>query len=129
MKVALEVIGYQEKSHGIAVDADDNVWICDAHGSTVTKLSPTGKIHMTLGVRGHRGEWNEITGQRLLWQPLMVAFGPNGDVYIGEGHANESPNDTDADDPMNNIGAARVIRLDKNGKFIQQWYGNEVGQG
>ena len=31
--------------------------------------------------------------------------------------------------PTNNIGAARIIHLDKNGKFIQQWYGNSVGQG
>jgi ligand-binding sensor domain-containing protein len=60
---------------------------------------------------------------------VMVAFAPNGDVYIAEGHANESPNDTDSEDPANNIGAARIIRLDKNGKFITQWYGNEVGQG
>ena len=59
----------------------------------------------------------------------MVAFAPNGDVYIAEGHANESPNDTDSDDPANNLGAARIIHLDKNGRFINQWYGNEVGQG
>ena len=52
-----------------------------------------------------------------------------GDVYLGEGHANESPNDSESDDPANNIGAARIIHLDKNGKFINQWYGNEVGQG
>ena len=59
----------------------------------------------------------------------MVAFAPNGDVYIAQGHGNESPNDTDSDDPANNIGAARILRLDKNGTFINQWYGNEVGQG
>src|SRR5437016_14580354 len=59
----------------------------------------------------------------------MIAFGKNGDVYIGEGHANESPNDTDSSDPANNLGAARVIHLDKTGKFINQWYGNSVGQG
>ena len=59
----------------------------------------------------------------------MVAFAPNGDVYIGEGHGNESPNDTDSDDPANNIGASRIIHLDKNGKFKNQWFGNEVGQG
>ena len=59
----------------------------------------------------------------------MVAFAPNGDVYIAEGHANESPNDADSDDAANNVGAARIIHLDKNGKFINQWYGNEVGQG
>jgi len=84
---------------------------------------------MTLGVRRKRGDWDEAKGQRLLWQPLDLAFAPNGDIYIGEGHSNESPNDTDSDDPTNNIGAARVIHLDKNGKFINQWYGNSVGQG
>jgi sugar lactone lactonase YvrE len=129
LQVGEDVIGYQEKAHGMAVDAEDNVWICDANGATVMKLSPDGKLLMTIGVRGHRGDWNEAKGQRLLWQPLMVAFAPNGDFYIGEGHANESPNDTDSDDPTNNLGAARVIHLDKSGKFINQWYGNEVGQG
>jgi hypothetical protein len=59
----------------------------------------------------------------------MIAFGPSGDIYIGEGHANESPNDTDSGDAANTIGAARIIHLDKTGKFINQWYGNSVGQG
>jgi hypothetical protein len=129
LQIGEDVIGYQEKAHGMAVDAEDNVWICDANGATVMKLSPEGKLLMTIGVKGRRGDWDEAKGQRLLWQPLMVAFAPNGDVYIGEGHANESPNDTDSTDPANSIGAARVIHLDKNGRFINQWYGNEVGQG
>lgn len=128
-QVGHDVIGYQDKAHGMAVDAEDNIWITAATGATVMKLSPEGKLLLTIGVSGRRGDWNEATGQRLLWQPVMVAFAPNGDVYIGEGHANESPNDTDSDDPANNIGAARILHLDKNGKFINQWYGNEVGQG
>jgi sugar lactone lactonase YvrE len=124
-----DVITYQYKPHGMAVDAQDNVWICDANGSTVKKLSPEGKVLMTIGVRGRRGDWDEAKGQRLLWQPLDIAFASNGDIYISEGHANESPNDTDSADPTNNIGAARIIHLDKNGKFINQWFGNSVGQG
>jgi hypothetical protein len=128
-QVGHDVIGYQDKAHGMAVDAEDNVWITAANGATVMKLSPEGKLLLTIGVSGRRGDWNEAAGQRLLWQPVMVAFAPNGDVYIGEGHANESPNDTDSDDPANNLGAARIIHLDKNGTFINQWYGNEVGQG
>jgi sugar lactone lactonase YvrE len=129
LQVGEDVIGYQDKAHGMAVDAEDNVWITAANSATVMKLSPDGKLLMTIGEKGRRGDWNEARGQRLLWQPLMVAFGPNGDVFIGEGHANESPNDTDSTDPANNIGAARVIHLDKNGTFINQWYGNQVGQG
>jgi DNA-binding beta-propeller fold protein YncE len=129
LQVGPDVIGYQDKAHGMAVDAEDNVWITAANGATVMKISPDGKLLLTIGQRGRRGDWIEEKNQRLLWQPVMVAFAPNGDVYIAEGHANESPNDTDSDDPANNIGAARIIRLDKNGKFIRQWYGNEVGQG
>jgi len=127
--VGEDVIGHQLKAHGMAIDRDDNVWICDADGATIMKLSPEGKLLMTLGLKGQRGDWNEAKGLRLLWQPLDLAFAPNGDIYIGEGHANESPNDTDSEDPSDNIGAARVIHLDKNGKFINQWYGNSNGQG
>jgi hypothetical protein len=129
LQVGPDVIGYQDKAHGMAVDSEDNVWITAANSATVMKISPDGKLLMTLGERGRRGDWDEAKGQRLLWQPVMIAFAPNGDVYIGEGHANESPNDTDSDDPVNNIGAARIIHLDRNGTFINQWYGNEVGQG
>lgn len=124
-----DVIGHQDKAHGMAIDSDDNIWIADTNGATVMKLSPKGELLMTFGERGRRGDWNEAKGQRLLWQPVMIAFGQNGDVYIAEGHADESPNDTDSGDPANNLGAARVIHLDKSGKFISQWYGNSVGQG
>jgi hypothetical protein len=124
-----DVIGHQLKAHGMAIDAQDNVWIADANGATVQEVSPGGKLLKTIGVRGHRGDWDEAKHQRLLWQPLCIAVAPNGDIYIGEGHANESPNDTDLTDPTNNIGAARVIHLDKNGNFVNQWFGNEVGPG
>ena len=59
----------------------------------------------------------------------MVAFAPNGDVYIGQGHGNESPNDTGSDDLANNIGASRILHLDHNSRFINQWFGNEAGPG
>ena len=129
LQVGNDVLGYQNKAHGMAVDAEDNVWITAAGSATVQKISPEGKLLLTLGQSGRRGDWDEAKGQRLLWEPVMVAFAPNGDVYIGEGHGNESPNDTDSEDPANNIGASRIIHLDKNGKFKNQWFGNEVGQG
>jgi hypothetical protein len=124
-----DVIGHAEKAHGMAIDAEDNVWILDTTRSTAKKISPDGKLLMTIGEGGRRGDWIEEKGQRLLWQPVMIAFGRNGDIYIGEGHANESPNDTDSPDPANQSGASRIIHLDKTGKFINQWYGNNVGQG
>ena len=123
------VITHHAKAHGIAVDAQDNLWITDAAGAVAKKISPDGKVLMTIGVRGHRGDWDEAKGQRLLWEPLMVGFNAKGDIYIAQGHGHESPNDTNGSDATNNSGAARILRLDKNGKFIQQWWGNAVGQG
>ncbi len=123
-----DVIGHQIKAHGLAIDPEDNIWIADETGATVMKLSPEGKLLIAIGVRGERGDWDEAKGQRLLWEPLTFAFGANGDVYIGMGHANESPNDTDRS-ATNKIGAARILHLDKNGKFINQWFGNSPGPG
>ena len=129
LAVGDNVIGHQEKPHGLAVDGDDNVWIVDADAATVMKLSPEGKLLKTFGTKLHRGDWDEAKSQRLLWQPMDVAFAPNGDFYIGEGHSNESPNDVESADPANVIGAARVLHFNKNGDFINQIFGNSVGQG
>ena len=127
--VSPDVLPHLDKAHGMAVDHDDNVWIADQDGAIVRKISPQGKILMTIGTQGRRGDWVEPKGQRLLWQPLAIAFGKGGDLYIGEGHANESPNDTGGDDPLSISGAARVVHLDRNGKFINQWYGDDTGPG
>ena len=129
LEVPESVIGHQDKAHGMAVDKNDNVWITDNGQATVMKLSPDGKLLMTLGIKGQRGDWVEAKNQHLLWQPVMVAFAPNGDLYIAEGHANESPNDVDSPDPANQEGVARILHLTADGKFVGQWFGNEVGQG
>ena len=129
LTVGDDVLGHLDKAHGMTVDADGNLWIAAANSALVLKVSPLGKLLLTIGERGHRGDWVESRGQRLLWQPMDVAIGPNGDIFIPEGHAEESPNDVDSPDPTNNQGAARVIHLDRNGRFINQWYGDHAGQG
>lgn len=127
--VGEDVIGHTGKAHGMAVDSHDNVWVCFNDLSVVKEVSPDGKLLKTIGDNGHRGDWDESKGQHLLWQPVMVAFAPNGDMYIGEGHANESPDDTDSPDPTNKSGAARILHFDQDGKFINEWYGDNMGPG
>ena len=127
--VGQDVTGHFVKAHGQKVDSHDNVWICDEASGIVEEINPEGKLIKTLGTRGHRGDWNEEKGQRLLWEPVNVDFSPNGDMFIFEGHANESPNDVDGPDPTNYVGAARVIHLDKDQNFINQWYGDAGGPG
>ena len=107
--------------HGIHVDRDGNVWVTDARaaspdelkkfpgegnkGSVVVKFSPEGKVLMTLGKPGVRGNPPEA-----LTDPTDVVTDPrNGDVYVAESH-------TDVTDP-NLVG--RISVFDKNGKFLR----------
>jgi len=107
--------------HGIHVDRDGNVWVTDARapsaddvtkfpgeqnkGSVVVKFSPEGKVLMTLGKPGVRG--NPPEG---LTEPTDVVTDPqNGDVYVAESH-------TDVASP-NLVG--RISVFDKNGKFLR----------
>jgi len=129
LSIGDDVLGHLEKAHGMALDAGDNVWICDSNTSVVMKISPEGKLLLTLGTSHHGGDWDESRNQHLIWQPMDIAFAPNGDFFIAEGHANESPNDVDSPDPTNNQGAARILHFDKNAHFVNQWFGNSVGQG
>ena len=107
--------------HGIHVDRDGNVWVTDARaaspeeltkfpgegnkGSAVVKFSPEGKVLMTLGKPGTRGN-----PPAALTDPTDVVTDPgNGDVYVAESH-------TDVTDP--NL-IARISVFDKNGKFLR----------
>jgi len=98
--------------HGIHVDRDGNVWVTDARadpatskGSVVVKFSPDGKVLMTLGKPGVKGNPPEA-----LTEPTDVVTDPgNGDVYVAESH-------TDVTDP-NLIG--RISVFDKGGKFLR----------
>ena len=82
--------------HGIHVDRDGNVWVTDSRtasaadlekfpgeqnkGSVVVKFSPDGKVQMTLGKPGVRGNPPEA-----LTDPTDVVTDPaNGDVYVAE---------------------------------------------
>jgi DNA-binding beta-propeller fold protein YncE len=98
--------------HGIHVDRDGNVWVTDARadqptgkGSVVVKFSPDGKVLMTLGKPGVKGNPPDA-----LTEPTDVVTDPgNGDVYVAESH-------TDVTDP-NLVG--RISVFDKNGKFLR----------
>jgi DNA-binding beta-propeller fold protein YncE len=107
--------------HGIHVDRDGNVWVTDARaptpdemarsrggvhkGSAVFKFSPDGRLLLTLGRPGTKGNPPEA-----LTEPTAVVTDPaNGDVYVAESH-------TDVSDP-NLVG--RISVFDKTGTFLR----------
>jgi sugar lactone lactonase YvrE len=106
--------------HGIYVDADDNVWIADAVGyapvpegvgHTIMKFSPDGELLMRLGKEGVAGD-----GIDEFNKPSDMLVAPDGSIFVADGH----------DAGGNN----RIMKFDKNGKFLKQWgsVGGDHGQ-
>jgi streptogramin lyase len=85
--------------HGLAVDPQGNVWVTDTGHHLVFKFSPEGKLLLALGQSDKPG-----TGENQFDKPTHTAFGSNGDVFVTDGYGN-----------------SRIVRLNADGKFIQEW--------
>ena len=115
-------VGLFAYNHGFTMDGDGNIWVTDVNdqeailgmsaknaagvtmGQEVLKLSPEGKVLMTLGKEGVAG-----TGADGFDRPTSVAVAPNGDVFVSDGHAPNKHN------------AARVVKFSKDGRFLKEW--------
>ena len=98
--------------HGIRVDQDGFLWVTDGRardgkGQQVFKMTPDGKVVMTLGTKGVAGD-----GPDAFNGVCDVAFGRNGDIFVADGHVN-----------------ARVVKFTKDGKFIKSWGSKGTGHG
>ena len=105
------------RSHGLRIDRQGNLWATDVGGHIVVKMTRDGKTLLTIGTKGEAGEWNEATGSHKLNQPNDIAIADNGDIFVAQGH---TPG------PM---GDPRVLKFDKDGKFIKSWGGKGSGPG
>lgn len=118
--------------HGIHVDKDGNVWVTDGQdnlprrrpgqaadaplppapativGHQVHKFSPDGKLLMSLGKPGGN-QPGQPADPASFYQPNDVITYPNGDILVAEGHGNAAPS------------TARLVRFDKNGKFLREF--------
>jgi len=100
--------------HKMSVDKDGNLWLADAAANQVFKLSQDGRILLTLGKKGVAG-----TGLGEFDAPTDVAIAPNGDIFIGDGHTGGGTA----------LGNARIMKFDKNGKFLMTWGRKGTGPG
>ena len=110
--------------HGIAVDKDGNVWIADfagnkagTKGHQVHKFSPTGEKLMSLGVAGKAGnadgEFN---------QPNDVIVGPDGSIYVADGHDGQGMTTNAAiAEGLARGATARVSKFTADGTFVKSW--------
>ncbi|HMF95307.1 MAG TPA: 6-bladed beta-propeller, partial [Vicinamibacterales bacterium] len=99
-------------AHAVRVDKDDNVWAVDEGTNVIQKFSPDGKLLMVLGKRP---------------DPLeQLALMPGGGQYSGANKPYSFHRQTDIGwDAQGNIfvtdgyGDSRVVKYDKNGRFIK----------
>lgn len=99
--------------HGLYVDRQDNVWAIDGFGGPQTPVSPTtgqqvlkfspdGTLLMTLGTAGVPGE-----SATTFNMPSDVLAAPNGDIFVADGHGNNTN--------------ARIVKFSRDGRFIKAW--------
>ncbi|MEX0740867.1 MAG: peptidyl-alpha-hydroxyglycine alpha-amidating lyase family protein [Pseudohongiella sp.] len=116
--------GVMVTPHGIHVDDEGNVWVTDfatnaegTKGQQVHKFSPGGELLLSLGTPGQTGNDSAHFNQ-----PNDVVTGPDGSIYVSDGHSGQgmTSNDAMAEGRANGL-TARVMKFAPDGTFIKQW--------
>jgi sugar lactone lactonase YvrE len=118
--------------HGIHVDRDGNIWVTDGQdnlptrargaaadsplppppakivGHQIYKFSPDGTLLLTLGKPGGN-QPGQPADPASFYQPNDVITNAAGDIFVCEGHSSAAS------------AGARIVKLDKTGKFIKEW--------
>jgi DNA-binding beta-propeller fold protein YncE len=116
--------GLMVTPHGIHVDGSGNVWIADfagnqagTKGHQVHKFSPKGELLLSLGVAGKPGN---ADGQ--FNQPNDVVVGPDGSIYVSDGHDGQGMTTAAAiAEGIKKGSTARISKFTADGKFIKSW--------
>ena len=103
--------------HGFYVDGAGNIWVTDGptgaraeagaaeqKGQQVFKLSPEGRVLMTLGIAG---VWGGPADQDRFNGPSDVLVAPTGEIYVLDGHGEGGNN--------------RVVKFTSDGRFDLSW--------
>jgi hypothetical protein len=121
-------------AQSVRVDAQDNIWVVDRGSSNLIKFGLDGKFMQVLSRKpesvnppgaGRGGAGGEggggrgrggVPGQGIAGdnfnKPTDVAFDAQGNMYISDAYTN-----------------ARVVKLDKTGKYMSTWGSKGSGQG
>ena len=120
--------GLMQTPHGIHVDHEGNVWVTDfaanadgTKGHQVHKFSSSGELLMSLGTAGQAG-----SDVGYFNQPNDVIVGPDGSIYISDGHNGQGMVSNQAmEDGRSGGDTARIMKFTPEGELIKQW--GEIG--
>ena len=116
--------GLMMTPHGIDVDGEGNVWVTDFAGNAegtkghqVHKFSSDGELLMSLGQPGQTGSDGAHFNQ-----PNDVIVGPDGSVYVSDGHNGQGMiSDQAMDEGRARGDTARIMKFNADGTFVKQW--------
>jgi hypothetical protein len=114
-------------AQSVRVDAQDNIWAVDRGSDTVMKFDPTGRFLQVLSRKpesvnpegpvgsGGRGRGG-VPGQGIQGdnfnRPTDIAWDSQGNMFVSDAYTN-----------------ARIVKLDKTGRFIKTWGSKGSGEG
>ncbi len=112
--------------HGIHVDRDGNVWVADfagnkegTRGHQVHKFTAKGEKLMSIGMAGKPGN---ADGQ--FNQPNDVVVGPDGSIYVSDGHDAQGMTTAAAiAEGLKRGATSRISKFTRDGKFVKSWGG------
>ena len=101
-----------EFAHAVRVDRDDNIWAVDEGTNMIIKFTPDGRVAMVLGRRPEAVEGLVASAPGtpepppepyVFSRPTDVGFDAAGNIFVTDGYGN-----------------SRVVKFDKNGRFIKE---------
>ncbi len=109
-------------AQSVKIDAQDNIWVVDRGSNMVLKFDSSGRVVMTLSRKpeavtlvptraGGDGGGRAVPGDNFN-RPTDVAWDAAGNIFVSDGYGN-----------------SRVVKLDKNGKYLKSWGSKGTGPG
>jgi DNA-binding beta-propeller fold protein YncE len=99
-------------AHSVRVDAQDNIWAVDEGTDMLVKFNPAGQVLMTIGRRPDpvdmlgnlpgAGTFHGRNEKYRFGRETDVAFDQQGNIFVSDGYFD-----------------ARVVKYDKNGRFLK----------
>jgi DNA-binding beta-propeller fold protein YncE len=101
--------GVMVTPHGIHVDRQGNVWIADFAGNEA-------------GTKGHQVHNKPGNGDGQFNQPNDVVVGPDGSIYVSDGHDAQGMTTAAAiADGIKRGATSRISKFTPEGKFVKSW--------